>query len=225
MSEHHQYEITHDPTYFSTVAQRYQEVVELLLSCDLSSPPQHVTSEMLESFRKQYGESEFICRFHECPHHSDGFGSTKKRDEHEATHTKSFRCADPSCVFFARGFTSKTGLQKHNRKYHPSPEDAELPKFELDKLVEPAPAPPPLLPPVEPPHPPPPPPQPEPASEPEPERPPEQPLAPVKKKREKTGKRGLRVHNCPDCWKVGDALSRRYRSIANENRSSHGQKD
>jgi hypothetical protein len=144
---------------------------------------------MLDSFRKVYGESEFTCRF-ECPRRSDGFSSLEKRDEHEKTHTKPFRCADPSCEFFDRGFASKTGLQKHNRKYHPSPENAELPKFGAKKPVEPPYVPPPAPPPREP-------------TPPSPEKAPERPRVPVKKKRERTGKRGLRVHNCPNCSKVG----------------------
>ena len=192
----------HDPTHFSTISQRYQEVVLFLLTCSLVDLPEGVDPETLDTFRKVYGESEFTCRFHECPYHSDGFHSIKARNEHENTHMKTLRCADPSCEFFARGFTSKTGLQKHNRKYHPSPEEVELPKFEPVRAVSPPPvgwpAPPqvPATPPPRPPTPAPPPPPPPPIQD-KPER-----REPVKKVRQRKGKRGLRVHDCPLCPKV-----------------------
>jgi hypothetical protein len=200
---HHTYEIEHDPTYFSMISQRYQEVVLFLLTCSLDDLPEVVDPETLDTFRKVYGESEFTCRFHECPYHSDGFHSIEARNAHEHTHMKTLRCADPSCEFFARGFISKTGLQKHNRRYHPGPEEVELPKFEPARAISP--------PPVEsPPRPQrqatPPPPSPSPAPPPLPPPPPIQHKPegrePVKKVRQRRGKRGLRVHDCRLCTKV-----------------------
>jgi hypothetical protein len=191
---HHTYEIEHDPTYFSMISQRYQEVVLFLLTCSLDDLPEVVDPETLDTFRKVYGESEFTCRFHECPYHSDGFHSIEARNEHEHTHMKTLRCADSSCEFFARGFTSKTGLQKHNRRYHPGPEEVELPKFEPTRAVNP--------PPVESPSPPP---SPGPGPPPSPSPPPIQDKPegrePVKV-RQRRGKKGLRVHYCLLCTKV-----------------------
>jgi hypothetical protein len=160
-------------------------------------------------FRKVYGESEFTCRFHDCPYHSDGFRSINDRNEHERSHMKTLRCADPTCEYFARGFTSKTGLQKHNRRYHPTPEEVELPAFEpLEPAAPPSPI---VLPPAPLPRIPTPPPlDPPPTtwssqlSSPRPQPIDEVPgpIEPIKKVRTKRGKRGLRVHDCPLCPKV-----------------------
>jgi hypothetical protein len=42
------------------------------------------------------------------------------RDEHEAAHQRKYRCANPSCVSFTSGFTTKAALNRHNEKYHPT---------------------------------------------------------------------------------------------------------
>ncbi|EXJ84684.1 hypothetical protein A1O3_05354 [Capronia epimyces CBS 606.96] len=128
-AKHHAYELKHDPTHFSQISHRYQEVVLSLLTCQLDDVPSSVDQKTLVEFRKVYGESEFTCRFHDCPFHSDGFHTIQARNDHELSHVKTLRCADPTCEFFARGFSSKTGLLKHNRKYHPSPDEAQLPDF------------------------------------------------------------------------------------------------
>ncbi|KIW21374.1 hypothetical protein PV08_01954 [Exophiala spinifera] len=201
--KHHAYEIEHDPTHFSAITKRYQEVVLFLLTCSPEDVSDDIDLEILNTFRKVYGESEFTCRFHECPYHSDGFQSIQDRNQHEQTHMKTLRCADPSCEFFARGFTSKTGLQKHNRKYHPTPDEVELPKFVPVRPVTPPPV---FIPP-------PPPRSPTPPLFRMPIPPASAPLRPVvqpqserceriKKVRLKRGKRGLRVHACESCTKV-----------------------
>ena len=84
----------------------------------------------LEKFKQAYSDSAFICCYRECDRYSDGFSSSAERDEHEKMHAKPFRCGDPTCEFWARGFTSKTGLLKHNRKYHPTPNEIPLPDFD-----------------------------------------------------------------------------------------------
>ncbi|KAI1610626.1 hypothetical protein EDD36DRAFT_467683 [Exophiala viscosa] len=127
--KHHAYELEHDPTHFSQLSHRYHEVIASLLNCKLDDLPSSIDQETFRMFKETYGESEFTCRFHDCHFHSDGFKSIQQRDHHELSHVKKLRCADPTCVFFTRGFTSKTGLLKHNRKYHPSPEKGRLPDF------------------------------------------------------------------------------------------------
>jgi hypothetical protein len=178
--------------------------VRFLIDCPPDQIPNGILPHELEKFRQTYLDSAFICRYRECTRYSDGFKSALERDEHEKLHTKPLRCADPSCEFFSRGFTSKTGLLKHNKKYHPLPEEIELPAFEPRKEPEPvhipAPvAPPPAPAPVREPTPPPPPP-PEEIEEEEPER-----IVP-KGKRESRAKKGKKVHGCETCGKVRNFL-------------------
>ncbi|TVY84848.1 Vegetative incompatibility protein HET-E-1 [Lachnellula suecica] len=134
-------ELRHDPTHFSEISQRYQNIVRNLIHCSPDSLPEGVQHYELQSFKQTYLDSAFICRYRECPRYSDGFGSSEERHNHEKIHTKPLRCVDPKCDFFARGFTSKTGLLKHNRKYHPLPEETAPPAFEPRKLPEVVPVP------------------------------------------------------------------------------------
>jgi hypothetical protein len=161
--------------------------------------PSSIDQQTLDKFRKVYGESEFTCRFHECAFHSDGFHTIQARNDHELTHVKTLRCADPTCEFFVRGFTSKTGLLNHNRKYHPGPDEGKLPEFVPVRIPTPPP-----IPPI---------PQTPPATNevmsptsghtpPSPAQESHEFRAPVKKVRLKRGKRGLPVHNCALCPKV-----------------------
>lgn len=174
-------------------------MVLFLLTCRLDELPSSIDQRTLVKFRNMYGESEFTCRFHDCPFHSDGFESVQKRNDHEMSHVKSLRCAVPTCDFFARGFASRTGLLKHNRKYHPVPSEEELPEFVPVRL--PTPPPPPAVPPLlkapngpipraRNPTPP--------AVVPSPPPVPDSPdlRTPVKKERVRWGKRGLPVHKC-----------------------------
>lgn len=107
------------------------------MNCTADQIPEGAQPFELEKFRQTYLDLAYTCRYRECPRSSDGFKSVIERDEHEQLHAKPLRCADPSCEFFARGFTSKTGLSKHNKKYHPLPEEIEVPNFEPRREPEP----------------------------------------------------------------------------------------
>jgi hypothetical protein len=154
---------------------------------------------MLNDFKSIYTDTAFLCRYLDCPRHSNGFSSAEKRNQHESSHAKPLRCADSSCEFFTRGFNSKSGLVKHNRRYHPAPEEIDPPKFEPKKEEPqppplPPPPPPPVIPPVE-------------VSRPEPPKPPEPILKQVAQpqpvtKRVSRAKRGVKVHNCHLCPKI-----------------------
>ena len=194
-------ELRHDPTHFSEISQHYQSIVRWLISCSADDLPRNAQPHHLERFKRIYTDSAFICRYRECPRYSDGFQSSTEWDTHESQHAKPLRCADPTCEFFARGFTSKTGLLKHNRKYHPSPDEAVLPAFEPRKEPEPHYIPPP-------PPPPPPPPSriktpPPLASESEDN---ENRSPPPKRARVSRAKKDLPVHNCDLCPKVSPVL-------------------
>ncbi|KUJ09937.1 uncharacterized protein LY89DRAFT_723790 [Mollisia scopiformis] len=129
-------ELHHDPTDFSKISLKYQEIVRSLIDCTTDNLPEGIQPHELDKFKQIYTDSAFICRYRECERYSDGFRTSADRDEHEQIHTKPLRCADPTCDFWRRGFTSKTGLMKHNRKYHPSPDELPLPDFEPRKEPE-----------------------------------------------------------------------------------------
>ncbi len=73
--------------------------------------------------------SGFVCRYRHCPRSINGFISTKERKAHEVLHIRLFRCADATCEFYARGFTTKSALQRHNQRYHTKPDDSKIPVF------------------------------------------------------------------------------------------------
>lgn len=74
--------------------------------------------DQLKLFKETYGPSAFICRYAHCSRANSGFQSARKREEHESTHQRKYRCAYPSCTFFAIGFSTKGKLGQHNEKYH-----------------------------------------------------------------------------------------------------------
>ncbi|KAH7355340.1 hypothetical protein BKA65DRAFT_395437 [Rhexocercosporidium sp. MPI-PUGE-AT-0058] len=106
-----------DPTYFSTIRQNYQEIVEGILGGDL--PDNFLLSKATElvSF-KAYGPSAFVCHYIHCNRAIDGFSTAGQRDSHEAHHERKFRCAIVTCVSFEAGFATRSSLKKHNDKYH-----------------------------------------------------------------------------------------------------------
>ena len=194
-------ELKFDPTFFSQISQRYQKIVHRLIDSSGDDLPPGIDPSLLEVFKRIYSDSAFTCRYVECPRYSDGFRTSLDRDEHEKRHTKHLRCSDPTCDFFARGFTSKTGLLKHNRKYHPLPEEVELPEFEPRKEPEPQFVPPaPQLPPPRPTTPPAPRAPTPPRRSPEPEE--DHAARNLPRKRVSKAKKGKLVHVCEDCGKV-----------------------
>ena len=127
-------ELRLDPTRFSEVSQRNQTIVNSLMQSSADSLLPGVELEEVEEFKRVYTSSAFTCRFFECPRYSDGFPSSVDRDMHEKIHTEPLRCADLSCNFYARGFTTTAGLLKHNRKYHPSPNELSFPRPETENV-------------------------------------------------------------------------------------------
>ena len=161
--------------------------------------PEGISPQELENFKEIYLDSAFICRYRKCSRYSNGFKSLRERDDHEKLHNNPLRCSDISCSFFERGFATKSGLSKHNRKYHPALEEAELPHFEPGKQQESEPSPPP---------PPPPPVQTRPTSPPRPKNPEQAPermsryLPTPRHERVSRARKGLAVHRCTLCEKV-----------------------
>jgi hypothetical protein len=108
-----------DPTLFSTARHYYQLTLESLLSDGAPRLFPDLTASVLDGFRAMYGPAAYVCRYIHCSRATDGFDSARKRNAHEATHQRKFRCADPKCVYFSRGFATRAALNKHNDNYHP----------------------------------------------------------------------------------------------------------
>jgi hypothetical protein len=110
----------HDPSWFSKVSQKYQAVVESLLSEPPSEGPDAHT---LAEFKKKFGPTAFVCGFYRCPRSSNGFISSQARDEHEALHSTQYNCPESNCVYSSTKFSTLKLLQKHIQQYHSKPED------------------------------------------------------------------------------------------------------
>lgn len=123
------YEVENDPTLFSDIRQRYQNIMEYLLDCARRMEPNGIDQNLLDRFVEIYGQSAFVCRYRGCPRALDGFISTEQRQRHEILHLKRLKCADMTCEFYIPGFSTKSELQRHNRKYHTKPDDAGIPSF------------------------------------------------------------------------------------------------
>ncbi|KAL9102668.1 MAG: hypothetical protein Q9187_009098, partial [Circinaria calcarea] len=67
------YEVENDPTIFSDIRQRYQNIVEYLLDCARCMTPDGIDQNLLDRFVETYGNSAFVCRYRGCPRALDGF--------------------------------------------------------------------------------------------------------------------------------------------------------
>ena len=123
------YELENDPTYFSEVLRRYQDIMELLLELPTSEILDGIDQEDLNIFRRAYADSSYVCRYRRCPRASNGFHSRQAREAHEALHIKRFKCTDATCEFYIVGFATKAALQKHDRIYHSKPDENDVPRF------------------------------------------------------------------------------------------------
>ncbi|KAL7267232.1 hypothetical protein RUND412_010192 [Rhizina undulata] len=73
----------------------------------------------IERLKYFYGEYLFHCSRKGCQYNSlKGFVSLKDRTEHEAKHTRPFKCSNISCAFATMGFTSSRLLQQHIERFH-----------------------------------------------------------------------------------------------------------
>jgi hypothetical protein len=106
--------------YFSKTRHYYQLTLEALLANNASRTFPWADANQLQLFKETYGPSAFICRYVHCRRSTDGFDTSKKRDEHETAHQRRYRCAYPLCVSFTTGFATKAALNRHNEKYHPT---------------------------------------------------------------------------------------------------------
>ncbi|KAI9855169.1 MAG: hypothetical protein M1813_000528 [Trichoglossum hirsutum] len=121
------YEVESDPTFFSDMARRIQDATEELLEKQESDFSMATEVAQLKRFKDFYGSSGFTCPFCGCPRASEGFKTKIERDRHESTHTRQHKCWDSDCEFFVLGFTTRTALNRHNRRYHTRTEESEIP--------------------------------------------------------------------------------------------------
>lgn len=71
----------------------------------------------LTNFAEIYGTSAFVCRTLHCPFSTDGFSTSKQRNDHEVQHRPKLHCGNNDC--FSIGFSTRSQLNRHNEKYHP----------------------------------------------------------------------------------------------------------
>ncbi len=115
--------------------QRYQDMTESALS-DPDFTIQGVDATLIAKFTEAYGDTAFMCRYRRCPRSTDGFETAKKRQKHEFLHTKRLKCADATCEFYISGFSTKSALQAHNRRYHAKAPSAAVPTLEICRIQE-----------------------------------------------------------------------------------------
>ena len=112
-----------DPTLFSSIRARYQNILEELLGHnslnDLAS----------SNFAARHHSGSYLCRYRNCPRATEGFSSSELRYEHESSHAAHFRCTDPACGFFDKALKSRAAMNKHNTKYHGDDVLTAIPSF------------------------------------------------------------------------------------------------
>ena len=121
------YELKNDPSVFSKVRHRYQDIVSYFLEGPASKLSSVITNRDLDAFREIYGVSAFQCRYYNCPQTVKNFAFKREREEHEKRHARLLRCADLNCAFYAPGFKSLSSLKNHNAKYHAQADDGDVP--------------------------------------------------------------------------------------------------
>jgi hypothetical protein len=123
-----EYQTEHDPTFFTQITQRYLHMAESV-SSNTFNAIQGIETTLIAKFLDVYGDTAFMCRYRQCPRFTDGFETAKRRQQHEILHSKRLKCADVNCEFYISGFSTKSALQAHNRKYHAKTGLVAIPKI------------------------------------------------------------------------------------------------
>jgi len=110
-----------DPTLFSSIRARYQNIVEELLASD------HPPEANFDAFKARSHSTPFLCRYRSCPRAEQGFPSFKLRQDHEDSHSPQFRRTDSMCGFFGWRFNTPAAIKKHAAQYHQEPNQAIVP--------------------------------------------------------------------------------------------------
>ncbi|KAK2755707.1 hypothetical protein FQN54_005857 [Arachnomyces sp. PD_36] len=116
-----------DSTLFSRIAMKYTEIVHDLLKRRSFPGLDH---EELAIFKQNYESSAFACRYPHCPKRTDGFGSSRARDDHEQRHHgQGIKCSEQNCPFSRIGFGTSAALSRHMRDHHIVPETSVAHRF------------------------------------------------------------------------------------------------
>ena len=118
-----------DPTWLSEIHQRYEKYVEVLLRSSDPALVEGLEPQQLQTFRNIYGGRSYLCRYSICASSRNGFSSQNKRDQHEATHVRKYKCDVLHCFMSDQGFKKQRDLKIHCQKYHPPP---KVPVLVLD---------------------------------------------------------------------------------------------
>lgn len=117
--------IARDPTLFSQIRFRYQNIVENLLEGTETVDAE--ASANLSYFKARHGSGAFMCRYQSCPRSSQGFASAELRQTHEKGHTPLFRCINTECAFHGWTFKTQGAMNKHANQYHEAKDAWRIP--------------------------------------------------------------------------------------------------
>ena len=100
------------------VIRRVRTVIESMAASDPKS---------LGDASELYGHFSYKCYKPWCHYFIQGFGTSRKRDNHISEHERPLRCAVDGCVGQQIGFAKQSDLKKHNRRH----DQADKPDFPL----------------------------------------------------------------------------------------------
>lgn len=102
-------------TVFGKIFAQHEKLINSILSLE------HLTgvrNDILAKVQQQYGRYGFRCRYPDCTHIANEFGSDQLRRQHElAYHSARLNCTDPDCTY-GLTFRDKKDLNAHIRKHH-----------------------------------------------------------------------------------------------------------
>src|SRR5258706_8442131 len=79
--------------------------------------PHTTSTEPPTDIERIYGHMIYLCHHPACEDGTKLF-SLSERQSHEDRHSRRFSCTYPSCVYSTIGFSTRTGLNRHQKKSH-----------------------------------------------------------------------------------------------------------
>ena len=111
----------------------FQEQLENLVGakCPFSCEDMNVSKQEMDGFLVRYATSAYACRWKHCSRFNLGFSNSADRDKHEELHKQQFCCPETGCDFAENGFTSRTALKTHLKRYHTQHSAIPIPELRL----------------------------------------------------------------------------------------------